>query len=76
MTEGEQLQEDKSVFEREFKVVVEILWKEDGNQAAISAEAKSRPEKSASGGDDWKVKHLLLMFSPPLLCVELRTCGV
>jgi len=61
--EGEQLQEDISVFEKEFKAIVEDLWKEeDGNQAP-SAErpqaAKSRAEKPIFGGDDWKVKLLL-----------------
>jgi hypothetical protein len=67
MMEGEQLQEDISVFEREFKEIVEDLWKEEhGNQAAIAAEtverpqeAKSRPEKPVFGGSDWKVKLLL-----------------
>jgi len=65
--EGEQLQEDISVFEREFRAIVEELWKEEhGNQAAIATgtverpqEVKSRPEKPVFGGDDWKVKLLL-----------------
>ena len=67
MVEGEQLQEDISVFEREFKAIVEDLWKEErGNQAVIPAgavgppqEAKPRPEKPVFGGDGWKVKLLL-----------------
>ena len=62
--EGEQLQEDISVFEREFRAIVEELWKEEhGNQAAIAVErpqeVKSRPEKPVFGGDGWKVKLLL-----------------
>ena len=64
--EGEQLQEDISVFEREFKAIVEDLWKgEHGNQAVIAAgavgppqEGKPRPEKPVFGGDGWKVKLL------------------
>ncbi len=59
VVEGEQLQEDVSVFEREFRVAVEELWKERANQAAIAAEARERPERPVSGGGDWKVKHLL-----------------
>ena len=62
--EGEQLQEDISVFEKEFKAIVEDLWKEEhGNQAVIAAEtieqpqeAKLRPEKPVFGGGDWKIK--------------------
>ena len=67
MVEGEQLQEDISVFEGEFKAIVEELWKEEhGNQAVIAAgavgrpqEAKPRPEKPVFGGNDWKIKLLL-----------------
>ena len=65
--EGEQLQEDVSVFEKEFKAIVEDIWKEaHENQAAIAAEtveqpqeAKLRPEKLVFGGGDWKIKLLL-----------------
>jgi hypothetical protein len=58
--EGKQLQGDISVFESEFKAVVEDYWKEEhGDQAPISTErvqeTKSRPEKPIFGGDDWKV---------------------
>ena len=67
MVEGGQLQEDISVFEREFRAIVEDLWKEErGNQAVIATgavgppqEAKPRPEKPVFGGDGWKVKLLL-----------------
>jgi len=67
VVEGEQLQEDISLFEREFKEIVEDLWKEEhGNQAAIAAEtveqpreAKSKPEKPVFGGSDWRVKLFL-----------------
>ena len=65
--EGEQLQEDISVFEKEFKAIVEDSWKEEhGNQGAIAAEtveqpqeAKLKPEKPVFGGGDWKIKLLL-----------------
>jgi hypothetical protein len=62
--EGDQLQEDVSVFERDLKAIVEDLWREEhGNQAAGTVErpqeAKSRPEKPIFGGDDWKIKLLL-----------------
>jgi hypothetical protein len=63
--EGKQLQEDISEFKREFKAVIEEIWKEEqagggsGGGGAAGQEAKRRPEKPVFGGGDWKVALFL-----------------